>query len=103
MTAILEIRNISKRFAVSSGLGGTAGILHAVDDVSFAIARGETLGLVGESGCGKSTVGKMIVRLLEPDDGSILLDGTDITHTTHRRLRPLRRKVQMVFQDPNGS
>jgi oligopeptide/dipeptide ABC transporter ATP-binding protein len=103
MTPILDVRNISKRFTISGGLSGRAATVHAVDDVSFAIAQGETLGLVGESGCGKSTIGKMIVRLLEPNDGSILLDGTDIAHMTHRRLRPLRRKVQMVFQDPNGS
>lgn len=103
MTTLLEVRNISKRFRVERGMGGTPGTVHAVDDVSFTIARGETLGLVGESGCGKSTVGKMIVRLLEPDTGAIMLGGTDIAHASHRAMRPLRRQVQMIFQDPNGS
>jgi oligopeptide/dipeptide ABC transporter ATP-binding protein len=103
MTKLLDVRNISKRFTVSRGIGVGTATVYAVDDVSFSIAAGETLGLVGESGCGKSTVGKMIVRLLEPDAGSITLDGTDITHASHRSMRPLRRKVQMIFQDPNGS
>ncbi len=103
MTVLLDVRNISKRFTVPRGMSGRPATVHAVDDVSFSIAPGETLGLVGESGCGKSTVGKMIVRLLEPNEGRILLDGTDITHATHRAMRPMRRKVQMIFQDPNGS
>jgi oligopeptide/dipeptide ABC transporter ATP-binding protein len=103
MTLLLDVRNVSKRFAVTGGMGGTVGTVYAVDDVSFSIARGETLGLVGESGCGKSTVGKMIVRLLEPSGGSILLEGKDISHVSHRAMRPLRRQVQMIFQDPNGS
>ena len=103
MTTLLDVRNISKRFTVPRGIGGGSATVHAVDDVSFSIARGETLGLVGESGCGKSTVGKMIVRLLEPSDGQILLEGDDITHASHRTMRPLRRKVQMIFQDPNAS
>jgi oligopeptide/dipeptide ABC transporter ATP-binding protein len=103
MTALLDVKNIAKRFMVPRGMSGTPSTVHAVDGVSFAIAPGETLGLVGESGCGKSTVGKMIVRLLEPDEGRILLDGADITHASHRQMRPMRRKVQMVFQDPNGS
>lgn len=100
MTSILRVRNLSKRFRVSSGKGGT---VHAVDGVSFDIGPGETLGLVGESGCGKSTVGKMILRLIEPSEGQVLLNGEDITHATYRKLRPLRRQVQMIFQDPNGS
>lgn len=103
MTALLEVKNLSKRFRVSRGMGSAGGTVHAVEDVSFSIAAGETLGLVGESGCGKSTVGKMIVRLLEPSEGQILLEGTDITHASHGAMRPLRRRVQMVFQDPNGS
>jgi oligopeptide/dipeptide ABC transporter ATP-binding protein len=103
MTKLLNVKGISKRFKVSRGLGSVAATVHAVDGVSFSIAAGETLGLVGESGCGKSTVGKMIVRLLEPDEGEILFDGANITHASHRAMRPLRRKVQMIFQDPNGS
>ncbi|MVA96207.1 dipeptide ABC transporter ATP-binding protein [Nitratireductor sp. CAU 1489] len=103
MTNLLEVCNLAKRFTIAGGLAGKTRTVHAVDDVTFSIAPGETLGLVGESGCGKSTVGKMIVRLLEPSDGKILLEGTDITHISHRRMRPLRRRVQMIFQDPNGS
>lgn len=103
MAILLDVKNITKRFTVARGMGGGSATVHAVDDVSFSIEAGETLGLVGESGCGKSTVGKMIVRLLEPDDGTILLDGADVTHASHRAMRPRRRKVQMIFQDPNGS
>ncbi|MEO3388117.1 dipeptide ABC transporter ATP-binding protein [Mesorhizobium sp. CAU 1741] len=103
MTLLLDVRNISKRFIVPRGMGGGSAAVHAVDGVSLSIAHGETLGLVGESGCGKSTVGKMIVRLLEPDDGEVLLEGEDITHASHGAMRPMRRKVQMIFQDPNGS
>ena len=79
------------------------GLIAAVDGVSFDIRRGQTVGLVGESGCGKSTLSKTILRLLEPSDGTIRLDGQDITHLKERELRPLRRNVQMIFQDPFGS
>jgi oligopeptide/dipeptide ABC transporter ATP-binding protein len=103
MTPLLEVSGLAKRFPVRSSAGGLLGTVHAVDDVSFVVAAGETLGLVGESGCGKSTVGKMIVRLLEPDEGTILLDNNDITRASHRAMRPLRRRVQMIFQDPYGS
>ncbi len=103
MKPILDVRGISKSFRVADGLGRTRGTVAAVDDVSFSIMPGETLGLVGESGCGKSTVGKMVVRLIEPDAGSIDFDGSDIAHLGHRALRPLRRRFQMIFQDPYGS
>ncbi|MBO6728036.1 MAG: dipeptide ABC transporter ATP-binding protein [Rhizobiaceae bacterium] len=103
MSSLLDVKNITKRFTISRGLGARSATVHAVDDVSFTISHGETLGLVGESGCGKSTVGKMIVRLLEPDEGEVMLAGEPITHLSHRAMRPFRRKVQMVFQDPNGS
>jgi oligopeptide/dipeptide ABC transporter ATP-binding protein len=97
----LEIRGLSKRFRVSRGAGG--GTVHAVENLDLTIGRGEIVGLVGESGCGKSTAGRCAVRLLDPDAGTIVLDGTDITHLSRRRMRPLRPKVHMVFQDPYSS
>lgn len=103
MKPILDVRGISKSFRIFDGLGRTKGVVQAVDDVSFSILPGETVGLVGESGCGKSTVGKLVVRLLEPDSGELLFEGTNIAHLGHRVLRPLRRRFQMVFQDPYGS
>ncbi len=91
-------------FPVRSGvlLKQTASV-KAVDGVSFEIAPGETLGLVGESGCGKSTLGKILVRLLRPTHGTLLFNGSDITHIGQRALRPLRREIQMIFQDPAES
>jgi oligopeptide/dipeptide ABC transporter ATP-binding protein len=104
MPEVLSVRNLAKRFALPRRSAFEArAFLHAVDGVSFDIAPGETLGLVGESGCGKSTVARLVTRLLEPTSGSIELDGTDITHLGRAALRPLRRKMQMVFQDPYGS
>src|SRR3712207_7537361 len=79
------------------------GAFRAVDSVSFTVERGSTLAVVGESGCGKSTIARSLVRLLTPSSGRIVLDGTDIARLPERRLRPLRSKVQMVFQDPYGS
>jgi peptide/nickel transport system ATP-binding protein len=103
--ALVELEALKVYFAIRSGLilDRHVGDIRAVDDVSFQIQRGETLGLVGESGCGKSTVGRTILRLYEPVDGRILFDGEDITHTGERRLRALRRRMQMVFQDPYSS
>ncbi|WP_199432926.1 ABC transporter ATP-binding protein [Qaidamihabitans albus] len=104
MTApVLQVDNLKKHFPVDSGLRSSKEIVHAVDGVSFSIAPGEVLGLVGESGSGKSTVGKCILRLLEPTAGTITLQGTDITRLPRRRVRPLRRKMHMVFQDPYSS
>lgn len=101
MRSILEINNLSMHFPVRGGVfARQKGTVKAVDDVSLSISAGETLGLVGESGCGKSTIGRCIVRLLEPTRGSIQLLGRDITHRPQWMLRGLRKRVQMVFQDP---
>jgi len=105
MSAPLVVaRDLVKHFPLSRGvfLPGDQSV-HAVDGVSFEISRGETLGLVGESGSGKSTLARLLTRLLEPTSGSVMYDGTDITTWKPRRLRPLRREVQMVFQDPYAS
>jgi oligopeptide/dipeptide ABC transporter ATP-binding protein len=103
-TPIIEVESLRKHFAIEHGLFGRShSAIKAVDGVSFAIAPGETLCLVGESGCGKSTVGKLLMRLLEPTDGAIRLDGADITHLTPGEMRPHRRRMQMVFQDPYAS
>jgi oligopeptide transport system ATP-binding protein len=103
MTPTLEVEGLVKHFHVGSQLLGSGGTVHAVDDVSFSIAPGEMLGLVGESGSGKSTVGNCIVRLLEPTAGTIRLKGRDISHLSRRELRPLRRQMHIVFQDPYSS
>lgn len=99
---VVSVENLRKRFAVSRGMGRSA-FVHAVDGVSLQVMPGETLGIVGESGCGKSTVGRLMMRLIEPDEGAIRIDGTDIAHLPEHRVRPLRRKIQMVFQDPYSS
>jgi oligopeptide/dipeptide ABC transporter ATP-binding protein len=102
--ALLEVRHVKKYFPIRKGiLQREVAHVHAVDDVSFAVREGETLGLVGESGCGKSTLGRTVVRLLEPTDGQIVFQGTPIQNLGTRRLRPLRREMQMVFQDPYAS
>jgi oligopeptide/dipeptide ABC transporter ATP-binding protein len=102
--ALLEISDLKKHYPVRSGiLRRKVGTVHAVDGVSFAVGVGETLGLVGESGCGKSTVARSILRLVEPTGGSIRLNGLDITHLGKAELRPHRRAMQIVFQDPFAS
>ena len=94
---ILEVQNLTKYFSTP------AGQLHAVDGVSFSIEEGKTLGIVGESGCGKSTTGRTILKLIEPTSGRILFNGHDITDFSRKKMRPLRQEMQMVFQDPFSS
>ncbi len=104
MSALLEVKNLKVHFPVKHGLFSRVHeSVKAVDDVSFTIAPGETVGLVGESGCGKTTLGRAIVRLVDPTSGSILLNGEDITQMGGSLLRARRRKFQMIFQDPYGS
>jgi oligopeptide/dipeptide ABC transporter ATP-binding protein len=102
---LLEVEHAQLYFPVRAGIliGRTLGHVHAVDDVSLRLQEGQTVGIVGESGCGKSTLAKCIVRLLEPTDGSLRFRGTDITHMGRRQLEPIRREVQLVFQDPTAS
>jgi peptide/nickel transport system ATP-binding protein/oligopeptide transport system ATP-binding protein len=102
--ALLEVRDLKKHFPIHKGVfSRVSGHVYAVDGVSFEIKKGETLGLVGESGCGKSTVGRTLLRLLEPTDGSIRVNGEDITHLERAALLPYRRRMQMIYQDPYAS
>ena len=101
---VLDVVDLKKHFPVKKGLlRRTVGQVYAVDGVSFSIGEGETLGLVGESGCGKSTVARTVMRLIEPTEGSILLDGHDVTRLGKAAMRPYRRQMQMIFQDPFSS
>jgi peptide/nickel transport system ATP-binding protein len=104
MTALLEVIDLKKHFPIRGGfLGGTTAHVYAVDGVSFSIEKGETLSLVGESGCGKSTVGKAILRLFDLTGGQVVLDGKRIDDMQPSTLRPMRRRMQVVFQDPFSS
>jgi len=94
---LLEVKNLKKYFKTSKGM------LHAVDDVSFTIERGKTLGIVGESGCGKSTTGRCIMRLIEPTSGQVIFDGVDLASLSNRQMRKARKDIQIIFQDPFSS
>jgi peptide/nickel transport system ATP-binding protein len=102
---LLTVENLTKRFPIKRGVIFQKQIaaVHAVEDVTFSIFPGETLGLVGESGCGKSTTARLVLKLLEATSGKIILEGEDITHLSRRQMRPLRREAQMIFQDPYAS
>ena len=95
---VLEVRGLTQHFKA-----GGKDVVHAVDGVSFSIEKGQTLGLVGESGCGKSSCARAIIRIYDPTAGTVLLDGEDITHLSQKKLQPIRRKMQMIFQDPYAS
>src|SRR5262245_52304002 len=99
---ILEVRHLVKHFPGPTGgfLARSAGLVRAVDGVSFAIQRGQTLGLVGESGCGKTTVGRCILQLERPTSGQVVFEGQELTSMPDAALRPLRRRMQLIFQDP---
>ncbi len=100
---IVSVQHAVKTFKAGSGLGGKKKVVHAVNNVSFDIMPGETFSLVGESGCGKSTTGRLINHLYTPDSGKVILDGKDISKLPEKEMRPLRSDVQMIFQDPYGS
>lgn len=105
MTApLLDVKNLKKHFPITSGVfAKTTGCVFAVDGISFTVNKGETLALVGESGCGKSTVGRAVLRLFDVTDGEVLLDGQRIDNLSNSALKPMRRRVQVVFQDPFSS
>ena len=104
MQPLMQVKNLSKWFPVKGGVfRRTVGMVYAVKDVSFDIYRGETIGIVGESGCGKTTLGRTLVRLYEPSEGEFFFEGKRISHYSFRQLKDIRAKIQMIFQDPYGS
>ncbi len=105
MTTLIEVKNVTKHFPITRGIifQKQIGAVQALDDVSFTVEKGETLGIVGESGCGKSTLARCIMRLLDPTAGEIVFDGRDITRLSSNEMRPIRREMMMVFQDPYAS
>ena len=102
---LVEVRNLVKHFPITRGVifQKEMGFVHAVDDVSFDVRKGETLGIVGETGCGKSTTARLMLRLLDPTSGTISFDGQDISQVSGKQLKALRREMQMIFQDPYSS
>jgi peptide/nickel transport system ATP-binding protein/oligopeptide transport system ATP-binding protein len=101
---ILHVEQLSKQFVAQSNIfGKPLKMVRAVDDVTLTLAKGETLALVGESGCGKSTLGRLMMRLIDPSSGDVILDGQDITRLDEKALAPIRRKIQLIFQDPFAS
>ncbi|MFB8015121.1 ATP-binding cassette domain-containing protein, partial [Streptomyces rochei] len=102
---LLDVSGLTKHFPIKGGfpIPRTVGAVRAVDGLDFTVGAGESLGLVGESGCGKSTTGRLITRLLEPTGGKILYKGQDITHAKRKGLAPIRSEIQMIFQDPYAS
>jgi oligopeptide/dipeptide ABC transporter ATP-binding protein len=100
---LLEVEDLVMHFKARSAVGGSKGTVHAVDGVTFSVQEGETLAIVGESGCGKTTLGRCLVRLYDPSSGTIRFRGNDVTHVSERAFRPLRSEIQMVFQDPYSS
>jgi oligopeptide transport system ATP-binding protein len=103
-TPLLAVKHLKKHFPIKGGVfSKTIGFVYAVDDINFTLEKGETLGLVGESGCGKSTTGRTILRLIEPTDGTIYFEGQDITNLDKGAMRALRREMQIIFQDPYAS
>src|SRR5215208_7103710 len=101
---VLVLEDLVKHFPIRAGIfGSTVGKVHAVDGVSLAVRKGEAFGLVGESGCGKTTLAQTVIRLYKPDTGRIVFGGTDLAKMSAAQLRPIRRRVQMIFQDPYAS